>query len=110
MVGIEVPNTSTSMVDLKSLMQGEDFRTLSGKTPLAFALGRDVSGGAVNADLGRMPHVLIAGTTGAGKSVCISAITVCLAMNNRPRGLEDGDDRPEDGGTDALCRVAAHHR
>jgi S-DNA-T family DNA segregation ATPase FtsK/SpoIIIE len=88
LVGIEVPNVSTSMVDLKSLMQGEDFRALSAKTPLAFALGRDVSGGAVNADLGRMPHVLIAGTTGSGKSVCISAITVCLAMNNRPEDLK----------------------
>ena len=88
LVGIEVPNTSTSMVDLKSLMQGEDFRALSAKTSLAFALGRDVSGTPVNADLGRMPHVLIAGTTGSGKSVCISAITVCLAMNNRPEDLK----------------------
>jgi S-DNA-T family DNA segregation ATPase FtsK/SpoIIIE len=47
-----------------------------------------VSGTAINADLARMPHMLIAGTTGSGKSVCISAITICLAMNNRPEDLK----------------------
>lgn len=88
LVGIEVPNDVTSMVDLRGLMQGDDFRALSAKTPLAIALGRDVSGTPVNADLGRMPHLLIAGTTGSGKSVCIAAITLCLAMNNRPEDLK----------------------
>ena len=88
LVGLEVPNAITSTVDLRGLMQGDDFRALSAKTPLAIALGRDVSGTPVNADLGRMPHLLIAGTTGSGKSVCIAAITLCLAMNNRPEDLK----------------------
>jgi hypothetical protein len=88
LVGIEVPNLNVGMVDLRSLMESDSFRKIAEKSPLAIALGRDVSGTAVNADLGRMPHVLIAGTTGSGKSVCISAITVCLAMNNRPEDLK----------------------
>jgi hypothetical protein len=88
LVGIEVPNANIGMVDLRSLMESDSFRKIAEKSPLAIALGRDVSGTAANADLGRMPHVLIAGTTGSGKSVCISAITVCLAMNNRPEDLK----------------------
>jgi len=88
LVGVEVPNAQTSPVDLRSLMEGEAFRRLAEKSPLAVALGRDVSGEAVAADLARMPHLLIAGTTGSGKSVCISTITVCLAMNNRPEDLK----------------------
>ncbi len=88
LVGIEVPNANIATVDLRSLMESEAFRRIAAQSPLAIALGRDVSGTAVNADLGRMPHVLIAGTTGSGKSVCISAITVCLAMNNRPEDLK----------------------
>jgi S-DNA-T family DNA segregation ATPase FtsK/SpoIIIE len=56
-------------------------------SPLAVALGRDVSGQPVVADLSRMPHLLIAGTTGSGKSVCITALTACLVMNNTPEDL-----------------------
>jgi hypothetical protein len=88
LVGIEVPNANIGAVDLRSLMEGENFRKIAEKSPLAVALGKDVSGAPINADLGRMPHVLIAGTTGSGKSVCISAITICLAMNNRPEDLK----------------------
>ncbi len=54
---------------------------------MSIGLGRDVSGQPVSADLGRMPHLLIAGTTGSGKSVCIAAITTCLVMNNTPEDL-----------------------
>ncbi|MFN4293440.1 MAG: DNA translocase FtsK [Thermoflexales bacterium] len=88
LVGIEVPNSVIGEVDLRSIMEGEAFRKLAEKSPLAIALGRDVSGAAIVADLARMPHLLIAGTTGSGKSVCISAITLCLAMNNRPEDLK----------------------
>jgi len=56
-------------------------------SPLTIALGRDVSGQAVVADLASMPHLLIAGTTGSGKSVCIAALTTCLVMNNTPQDL-----------------------
>ena len=88
LVGIEVPNSTISAVDLRSLMESDEFGKINEKSPLAFGLGKDVSGRPVCADLGRMPHLLIAGTTGSGKSICISAITLSLVMNNRPEDLK----------------------
>lgn len=85
-VGIEVPNDTSTMVRLRSLVEAPAFQRMDGE-PLAIALGRDVSGQPVVADLGRMPHLLIAGTTGSGKSVCIAALAVCLMMNNTPEEL-----------------------
>jgi S-DNA-T family DNA segregation ATPase FtsK/SpoIIIE len=84
-VGIEVPNMRTSMVRLRPILETEAFYKIG--SPLAIALGRDVSGQPVVADLSSMPHLLIAGTTGSGKSVCIAAITACLVMNNTPDDL-----------------------
>jgi S-DNA-T family DNA segregation ATPase FtsK/SpoIIIE len=85
-VGIEVPNRNSAVVRLRPLMESPAFRKLN--VPLALALGQDVSGQPVVADLSRMPHMLIAGTTGSGKSICIQALTLCLAMNNRPEDLK----------------------
>jgi S-DNA-T family DNA segregation ATPase FtsK/SpoIIIE len=84
-VGIEVPNLRAITVRLRPILESEAFYKVG--SPLAIALGRDVSGQPVVADLAKMPHLLIAGTTGSGKSVCISAITACLAMNNTPEDL-----------------------
>jgi S-DNA-T family DNA segregation ATPase FtsK/SpoIIIE len=84
-VGIEVPNPRTSVVRLRPMLESEAFQKLS--STLAIALGQDVSGLPVVADLARMPHMLIAGTTGSGKSVCIEALTTCLVMNNTPDEL-----------------------
>ena len=84
-VGIEVPNKEISIVRLRSLLESAAFMKLN--SPLALALGKNVSGKPVVADLEKMPHLLISGTTGSGKSVCIAAITVCLAMNNSPKDL-----------------------
>jgi S-DNA-T family DNA segregation ATPase FtsK/SpoIIIE len=84
-MGIEVPNPSNALVRMRPLLEAEEFRKLS--SPLAIALGKDVSGQPVVADLARMPHMLIAGTTGSGKSVCIAAIATCLVMNNHPSEL-----------------------
>ena len=84
-IGIEVPNEKSIMVALRSLLETEAFYKVG--SPLAIGLGRDVSGAPVVADLTRMPHLLIAGTTGSGKSVCIAALTACLAMNNSPEDL-----------------------
>ena len=84
-VGIEVPNDHSALVRLRSLQESTAFQRLN--EPLAIALGRDVSGQSVVADLGGMPHLLIAGTTGSGKSVCIAALALCLAMNNTPDEL-----------------------
>jgi S-DNA-T family DNA segregation ATPase FtsK/SpoIIIE len=84
-VGIEVPNTHSSVVRLKPLLESEEFHKTG--APLSMALGRDVSGHPVIADLSRMPHLLIAGSTGSGKSVCITALAACFAMNNTPEDL-----------------------
>lgn len=84
-VGIEVPNQINSVVRLRSLLESEAFTRLT--SPLAVALGRDVSGQPVVADLARMPHLLIAGTTGSGKSICIMSLAACLVMNNHPSDL-----------------------
>lgn len=84
-VGIEVPNRRSAMVRLRPILESDAFQSLG--SPLAIALGRDVSGAPVAADLAGMPHLLIAGTTGSGKSVCITAIAACLMMNNTPEDL-----------------------
>jgi S-DNA-T family DNA segregation ATPase FtsK/SpoIIIE len=84
-VGIEVPNANTAMVRLRPLLETPEFLKIG--TPLAVALGRDVSGQPVVADLARMPHMLVAGTTGSGKSVCLAALITCLVMNNSPEQL-----------------------
>lgn len=85
-VGIEVPNEKSFLVTLRSVMESEAFYKV--ESPLAIALGSDVSGEPVVADLANMPHLLIAGTTGSGKSVCITSITTCLVMNNTPEQLK----------------------
>jgi S-DNA-T family DNA segregation ATPase FtsK/SpoIIIE len=84
-IGIEVPNKKSITVRLKPILETESFYKVG--SSLAIALGRDVSGQPVVADLSRMPHLLIAGTTGSGKSVCITALTACLVMNNTPEDL-----------------------
>ncbi len=85
-VGIEVPNAELSLVALRGVMESEAFRKLNSK--LAIALGRDVSGEPVVADLRAMPHLLIAGATGSGKSVCINSIIASLLCNNTPDDLK----------------------
>jgi S-DNA-T family DNA segregation ATPase FtsK/SpoIIIE len=84
-VGIEVPNTRSAVVRLRPILETDVFYKVN--SPLAIALGRDVSGQPLVADLARMPHLLIAGATGSGKSVCITSIAACLAMNNSPEDL-----------------------
>ncbi|MGB7873095.1 MAG: DNA translocase FtsK [Anaerolineales bacterium] len=84
-VGIEVPNPRSAVVRLRPILETDAFYKIN--SPLAIAIGRDVSGQALVADLSRMPHLLIAGATGSGKSVCITSIAACLAMNNAPEDL-----------------------
>jgi S-DNA-T family DNA segregation ATPase FtsK/SpoIIIE len=84
-VGIEVPNEEISLVSLRSVMESERFERMD--APLAVALGQDIAGEPIVADLGTMPHLLIAGTTGSGKSVAIKTLATCLVMNNRPDEL-----------------------
>jgi len=87
LVGIEVPNSEASLVALRDVMESEEFESLRRKTRLALALGQDVSGRPVVADLTSMPHLLIAGTTGSGKSVCVNAILCALLCTNSPDDL-----------------------
>jgi DNA segregation ATPase FtsK/SpoIIIE, S-DNA-T family len=84
-VGIEVPNEQIALVALKDVIESEAFRRL--KSPLRFALGQNVAGQAVAADLTAMPHLLIAGQTGSGKSVCVNTLISCLLINNTPDDL-----------------------
>jgi S-DNA-T family DNA segregation ATPase FtsK/SpoIIIE len=84
-VGIEVPNAHASVVRLRPILESDAFH--SSRSALTVALGRDVSGHPLVADLSRMPHLLIAGATGSGKSVCITALAACLAINNSPEDL-----------------------
>jgi len=84
-VGIEVPHKHSSIVRLRMVMESPGFHKI--RSPLAVALGVDVAGQSVSADLASMPHLLIAGTTGSGKSVCITALTACLVANNGPDAL-----------------------
>ena len=85
-VGIEVPNDKVSLVSLRNVIESKAFRGIDSR--LRVALGRDVSGQPMAADLGLMPHLLIAGATGSGKSVCINAIIACLLLNNTPDTLK----------------------
>ncbi|KAA3656134.1 MAG: DNA translocase FtsK [Chloroflexi bacterium] len=84
-VGIEVPNDEVALVRLKSIIQSQAYRKL--KSPLAVGLGRDVSGAPIPVDLAKLPHLLIAGTTGSGKSICINSLITCLVFNNTPDKL-----------------------
>ncbi|MBN1202611.1 MAG: DNA translocase FtsK [Anaerolineae bacterium] len=82
-VGIEVPNRQPSTVALRPVLESEQFYQYR-KRPLALPLGRDVSGESFITDLGTMPHLLIAGTTGSGKSIMLASITTAFVMNNPP--------------------------
>jgi len=86
LVGIEVPNHQIATVSLKEVLGSEEFRRK--KTNLTIALGKDVSGKPWIADLGVMPHLLIAGATGSGKSVMINAIIISLLYQNQPDDLK----------------------
>lgn len=84
-VGVEVPNQEGNIVGLKELMEADVFQQSKGR--LRIALGEDVKGQPITSDMTRMPHLLIAGATGTGKSVCINSIINCLLLTNTPDNL-----------------------
>jgi S-DNA-T family DNA segregation ATPase FtsK/SpoIIIE len=88
LVGIEVPNGGTGTVALRDLLESERFAKVSTRTKLAVGLGQDVSSNVVIADLAKMPHLLIAGATGSGKSVCVNSIIVSLLCQATPDELK----------------------
>ena len=85
-VGIEIPNKNTIMVVLRDIVESKEFQ--SAKSPVTMALGKDISGNIVVADLGKMPHMLIAGATGSGKSVCINDIIISMVYKSSPKELK----------------------
>lgn len=84
-VGIEIPNSKRAFVGLRELLATEEFRNL--KSPIAFGLGKDIAGANVYADISKMPHVLIAGATGAGKSVCINSLIISILYHSSPEDV-----------------------
>ena len=85
-VGIEVPNKENSTVMLRDLLETEEFRKFPSN--LAFAVGKDIGGKVVVADIAKMPHVLIAGATGSGKSVCINTIIMSILYKANPNDVK----------------------
>jgi S-DNA-T family DNA segregation ATPase FtsK/SpoIIIE len=86
LVGIEVPNLKSATVRISSLLQSREWGDISG--PLGFVIGKDIAGQPVVADLAKMPHVLVAGQTGSGKSVMINTILTSLLYRNSPSDLK----------------------
>jgi S-DNA-T family DNA segregation ATPase FtsK/SpoIIIE len=83
-VGVEIPNSAFDLVTLKEVLASRSHVEAAKRSKLAFALGQDVAGQPFSADLAKMPHLLIAGATGSGKSVCVNAIIGSLLMNSTP--------------------------
>ncbi len=86
-VGIEVPNTTSGQVSLRGVVESSVYQKLLSKTKMAIALGKGAGGEAIAGDLTKMPHLLVAGATGSGKTVCLNTIICCLLLNNTPNDI-----------------------
>jgi S-DNA-T family DNA segregation ATPase FtsK/SpoIIIE len=87
-VGIEVPNSAFGVVSLRGVIETNAFQKILARSSLALAMGKGAGGEAVAGDLDRMPHLLIAGATGSGKTVCLNAVICCLLLNNTPNDVK----------------------
>jgi len=85
-IGIEIPNQQVNIVNIKEVLASNEF--IDSKAPLTFAMGKDISGKNIVYDIARMPHVLIAGSTGSGKSVCINALITSLIYKSDPNDVK----------------------
>jgi len=85
-IGIEIPNQQVNIVNIKEVLASNEF--VDSKAPLTFAMGKDISGKNIVYDIARMPHVLIAGSTGSGKSVCINALITSLIYKSDPNDVK----------------------
>ncbi|MBI2979599.1 MAG: DNA translocase FtsK [Chloroflexi bacterium] len=86
-VGVEVPNTVSSVVSLRGVIETSVFQKIQSRSKLSLALGKGAGGEAVAADLAKLPHLLVAGATGSGKTVCLDAIICCLLLYNTPNDV-----------------------
>ena len=87
-VGIEVPNTISSSVSLRGVIESSGFQKMQARSKLSLALGKGAGGEATAGDLTKMPHLLIAGATGSGKTVCLNSIICCLLLFNTPNDIK----------------------
>ncbi|MEJ8733238.1 MULTISPECIES: FtsK/SpoIIIE family DNA translocase [Mediterraneibacter] len=85
-VGIEVPNNENTAVMLRDLLESDEFKT--SKSGLSFAVGKDIAGKVVVADIAKMPHLLVAGATGSGKSVCINTLIMSIIYKSSPEDVK----------------------
>lgn len=85
-VGVEIPNNTVSTVSIREMIESDEFKT--GKSKLTVALGKDIGGNVVIGDIAKMPHVLIAGATGSGKSVCINSIIMSILFKAKPEEVK----------------------
>ncbi len=88
MVGVEVPNITPASVGLHELLRSNEWRKIASEKPLSFTVGKDIAGQVVVGDLAKMPHLLIAGTTGSGKSVMTNVLIDSLLYHNSPSDLK----------------------
>jgi S-DNA-T family DNA segregation ATPase FtsK/SpoIIIE len=86
-IGVEVPNMTSGMVSLRGVVETSAFQKLVAKSKMSLAMGKGAGGESVAADLTKMPHLLIAGSTGSGKTVCLNTIICCLLLNNTPNDV-----------------------
>lgn len=86
LIGIEVPNTNSATIGMKSLLSANIFTSI--KSKVATVLGKDVTGGLVTCDLAKMPHLLVAGTTGSGKSVCLNSMIMSILYRANPEEVK----------------------
>src|SRR6266568_1431529 len=86
-VGVEIPNKNSRLVTLREVLESKEYQAAKAKSKIAIALGKDVAGAVRVGDLARMPHLLIAGATGAGKSVCINAIVASILSQATPEDV-----------------------
>jgi len=103
-IGLEIPNTNRQMVFLSEILRSEVYDKAN--SPLTLALGKSISGRPIVADLAKMPHLLVAGTTGSGKSVALNAMILSLLYKAGPEQVT-GDDRPENARVIDLCGYPA---
>lgn len=81
-IGIEIPNTNQDIVSIREVIESQEFK--NAKSKLAFAVGKDIAGNIIVGDIAKMPHMIIAGTTGSGKSVCTNSIIMSLLYRSTP--------------------------
>ncbi len=87
-VGIEIPNKSRATVSLREIIQTPEYETQVSKSKLAVAVGKNITGESIICDLAKMPHLLVAGTTGSGKSVCLNSMIISILYNSTPEEVK----------------------